>query len=883
MARVGFEHLWLRWLLILVPLGGVVLGLAGQETPRKPVKKEEEEEPVRPRPKVVVVPDDDGPAARPPVAAPADLAEEAKQASHPEVRDLYRSLVEPLDVIHEKSSSYFVRPVGPYLGRRIEFPGLLRVSKVLGPGKPDETALVAARSIEMVEHYEERALQKVERFLKMPLDRETPDSPKYLARSEMLVAAERALTVVLRFHESARERGVRAGASWEEVHKAVRARLLAVQLEQLDRLADAHDWPAGLELAHRLQGTYPGEATVRAAVLRLRLRQLEHALQRGQDADFVGVRQQLDRLENDLLSLGGADAEGVRRRADALGQRLTHRARELWQEAERLSRSDRARAVVLLRTAEAIDPRLPGLREAYDRLSETYPVVLVGMAQLPEHLSPALARTDADRWASDLIFEGLVKPVHDPLVGQRWEPALAARLPEPQPLAREFHVVAGACWSDGQPVTAHDVRRTIQMRKSPSWLGRPPEWCDWLGEARVLEPLRLEIRFQRGFIEPLALLTFPILPAHRIRQIDDHRLDDEPVGSGPYQFAGRRSETNPVRESAVFQANPYYAGRAGKQGRPRLREVRFVRSLDPRAEFQTGRLHLLLDIPTQKLQSLLSPEAGLDNVAIHTLRRRRVWFLAVNHRRTVLQNPDLRRAIALAIDREKLLADSFRAPDQPEKFHRWLNGPFPRGSWPAHPDLDRDDPNSAYYPYQPARAKALAQQARAAGTRLSLRFPSDDGRVRQAMEYLRSQVETHTGIELELRPRTPRQLRQEVEMEHDFDLAYWWWDFEDETYSLWPLFDPRATDRGGRNVLGYTADDQLQALFRRALEHRQFSVVRGLMHEIHAHLFEKMPLIPLWELDFHLAMSKDLHTVPAPEHLDPLRPFAQIDEWRLTR
>jgi ABC-type oligopeptide transport system substrate-binding subunit len=119
-----------------------------------------------------------------------------------------------------------------------------------------------------------------------------------------------------------------------------------------------------------------------------------------------------------------------------------------------------------------------------------------------------------------------------------------------------------------------------------------------------------------------------------------------------------------------------------------------------------------------------------------------------------------------------------------------------------------------------------------------------------------------------------------VEIEHDYDLAYYHWDYANEAYWLWPLFDPEATGPGGRNFLGVN-DPELQMLFRRVLVYRQFKEVQDLTRQIHRELYEKMLLIPLWQLDTHLAIHRELQTVPPPNGLDPQVVFAEVEQWRL--
>jgi ABC-type oligopeptide transport system substrate-binding subunit len=519
------------------------------------------------------------------------------------------------------------------------------------------------------------------------------------------------------------------------------------------------------------------------------------------------------------------------------------------------------------------------------KLSDSYPVLYVGVRKLPDYLSPGTAFTDCERQVIELLFESLVKPVYEPGHGQRYVPGLAEGRPRLVSLGRQFQLAEGARWSNGERVTTTDVQGTVRLLKDKDWLGYSPEWADLVESPRADELFRFNLKLHRGYFDPLALMTFKVLPAANLRHMDDPNFAAKPIGSGPFQYQGRKIENN--REYAIFLANPNFGNRAGKEHRPLIREVRLFQCEEPVIDFQRkrgGSMHLALDLRTDQLESLASPEAGLRNeVQVVTLRNRRVYFLAVNQRRPLLQSQDVRKAISYAVDREKILNDQFRVglEDRAKRsVHRWLNGPYPRGSWACAPGYDDDDPSKPYYPFQPNRVKSLADRAQMNGKKLTLKYPNDDPRVERACGYVQTQVQNATGLTIELKGLSPRELRQQVEIEHDYDLAYYHWDYANEAYWLWPLFDPEATGRGGRNFLGVN-DPVLQGLFRSALVHREFEKVKELTHHIHRELFEKMPLIPLWQLDTHLALHRELQTVPPPSQLDPQVVFAEIENWKL--
>ena len=152
-------------------------------------------------------------------------------------------------------------------------------------------------------------------------------------------------------------------------------------------------------------------------------------------------------------------------------------------------------------------------------------------------------------------------------------------------------------------------------------------------------------------------------------------------------------------------------------------------------------LHVLLDVPTAQIKELKSREAGLTNVTVYTLPSRRVYFLAVNHRNDKLRNDNLRRAIAHAIDREKILDDSFR---DNQKVHKALNSPYPVGSWAVDASRPAD-------PYRADMAKLFAKQANAAGQEFELLYPNDQAQVEDACRAIKAQVESATGFKIRLR------------------------------------------------------------------------------------------------------------------------------------
>jgi ABC-type oligopeptide transport system substrate-binding subunit len=861
----------------LATLALLAAGVALAQAPKKPIKEEEEE--TRPKPKAIRIEEEEpkpAPKKAPlvsPTARAADLVQEARSAKNPKLRELFQALAVPHESVTmlPNLSVRQVAPVGEFVGDTPKF-GNLTLQELDRDGKPFRSYSVRASDVQKIEHYEQLAVKRVDAFLQSGLDK-SPGTANYLPRLDMLQEAEKVLATVLRFHDSGRPRT----QDWQGVGESLRQRLLAVQIEQVDALADSRRFDAAQELGRQLGEAYPGRPEVGRALVRARLRLAEQVFQDGKEAELLRLGQEVERLDRDLAGHGERDADPLKQRLAALRQRMQTRARECLDRALALAKKNASEALRQLRTAEILWPDAPGLAEAYQALGQSR-ALMVGVRYLPQtpQLSPATACCEVERQALDLLFESLVRPLYDAAVGQRFQPELAVSLPRLVPMGRQFQLVGDARWSNGEPLTAADVLGTVQLLKDPGWAGRVPEWDDLVQMARVEDAAQVQIVLRRGYLDPLALMTFKILPAGRLKRMDDADFAEKPIGSGPYQYSGRAQYQG--RDCLMFEANPHYRNRPGRAGRPFIPAVQFFESKDPVLEFQRGLLHLLVDFSPQQIAALNAPEARLPPIQVVTLRNRRVWFLAVNHRRGNLQSLELRKALSAGIDRERILNEVFRAPGQAEPMHRWLNGPFPRGCWACAPELDAETAN----PHRPEVARSLAQAARASGMKLTLKYPAGDARVRAACTAIKDQLDP-LGLQIELREREPRLFRNEVEREHDFDLAYTHWDYADESYWLWPLLDPRGAERGGRNYLGYVNDGQLESLFRRALDHRQFDVVEKRYHDLHRHFSERLPFIPLWQLDTCLAIHPDLQTVPAPRQLDPLALFAEAGQWRLEK
>jgi ABC-type transport system substrate-binding protein len=763
----------------------------------------------------------------------------------------------------------------------------------------------ALRRMELVKvrptmHYEEMIVEEAKKLIDPQVT--TPVGTEMKDRVE---AAEKLLAGALFFHDAARDQSKRKGIGWEQVRALVAEKLADVRLARLKLAAERKDWKLVRGLGARMVTLYPNNAKLLEDVFVARLTEaLIAATESEQPADLETARDLLSEFERQFPGSKSELAEKIR---DALKQK----AKRLFDQASNALRvNDQKRAQQLLRTVETIDPGHAGLRDLQGQLTGAYSILYVGARQLPERMTPLTARYPSEHQATDLIFEPLLEELPDDPHGVKYRPALAAGMPAPAGLARDFSVVRNAEWVGlgREYFDAADVAGTmkaIREKYRHTWAG---EHIDWMADqTRVEDRNSLRMSFVSGHPFPLSLMTTKILPSKWLtaqnKQLDDAGFAMKPAGTGPFQFLGRGQPADGPPE-ATFVANPAFGRRPGRIGQPFIKEIHFVdttKVADPPALFRSGQLHLLPDVPTADLAKFTAASAKLNGVAdvLTCAANRQIYFLAINHHRPELNSVALRRALAHSIDREDILDKAFRAGFK--QFHKPLVGPYPPESW-AVPKAAGSVPPPLFNANL-AQAKFADYAIQGGAKTLSLIYSNDDPRSRVACDAIRKQVEAAASVAVKVTITTEglsaADFHKRVYDDRNFDLAYVNFEYSDEwyPYGLGALLDPAAQEPGGRNFMRYppktVAPTREDKLFGQQLEeirrHADFSgKLAPQAHELQRRFVEAMPFVPLWQLDRHMVVATKLKIYfddaadpTNPKWLTPANLFAGVARWKL--
>jgi ABC-type transport system substrate-binding protein len=859
---------------------------------------EEEDDTPRTAKKIIQVDDDNSPAkpiARGAASAPFNLADAIRRRPNNQyLKALQKEIAFPHDLVFIRTSSSareeLVAPVAIYVGEngKANWPrGGIQLQLLDSEGHKGKTYNPLEGSVKEIRHFEQLTLTAVNDFLQG--QKELPaDSTARLPYEVQVAAAEAALTNAVNFHDSAKSRGIRKGDEWEQaIERPLRNRLLDIRLEQLKALAEEGKWETAFNLTVVLVGEYREPEQQRR--IAKPLTELLQASLRGGVESEDGVRVALRRLHD--LEDQFPDKDILKPITDG----LKDHANRLYEAAKKdVEKNKFEDALVRISQAVELAPRDNRLREYQRDLMKQHRILRVGVRELPKYLSPALASTDNELRAVELLFESLVKPSFDAKGDERFVPALAVGQPEVELLGRKFHMPRGARWSDGTQLTSGDIRSSLRWYKDYVGTGLTPTWATLLDDVDVRHPYRVNLQMQQGYLDPYSLMSFKVLPQGKDPAAEEF-AERKPISSGPYVYNGRLSEAGRTYASFVF--NPFYGTRPGKEGLPRIREVRFFAYkafVDGKGTEEFTRaptdapLDVMLDLTTEHAVAVAKNQ-GAAGVRVtrpnrETTANRRVYFLAVNNKVSPLNLPNVRRSLAHAINREKLLNDFFRPKVNPMvqgilgQLHVAINGPYPAKSWACDPKVGLPKIQGSLDLYDEPTARGFFRGDKGQGDigirahAYELKYPDDDPALKPAMEALCQQLHDVLGFNVKPVGLERHKLRDDVES-GNYELAYYHYDFRDETYSLEPLLAARA-GAGGNNIFR-SSQDKVDFLFQDLRSHRDFEMVKADAHKIHDEIYNNMPFIPLWQLDVLAALHNAIVVPP----FDPVLVFTDIEAW----
>ncbi|HLT95378.1 MAG TPA: ABC transporter substrate-binding protein [Acidimicrobiia bacterium] len=260
----------------------------------------------------------------------------------------------------------------------------------------------------------------------------------------------------------------------------------------------------------------------------------------------------------------------------------------------------------------------------------------------PDRLDPHLTSAYASFQILENVYDTLVQPGDD----LSMEPALAESwdISDDQ-LTWTFHLREGVTFHNGRELVADDVVYSYERIMDPETGAANAFRFESIDSVTAVDETTVEIALTRptpnllvniGGFKGMAIIPQEI--------VEDGSIDTHPVGTGPFRFVSSSPD-----EGILLERNPDY----WQEGLPVLEEIRFVQIPDPTVKLtnlQTGEVHWVDSVPPQEIESL---EAD-DSIVLERVPGGDYHYFALNQAREPFDDPNVRRAIAMAIDRETI-------------------------------------------------------------------------------------------------------------------------------------------------------------------------------------------------------------------------------------
>jgi len=319
-------------------------------------------------------------------------------------------------------------------------------------------------------------------------------------------------------------------------------------------------------------------------------------------------------------------------------------------------------------------------------------LVFTGLAGEPDNLNPLLsASADLDTFSHLYISYLLDSDDHG-----RLYPEIADRVPTQANggISRDgktivYHIRHGVKWQDGVPLTARDVVFSARAVLNPA--NNVPQRVGYSEIATIVAPSddTVVVHLRRPFSPFPSYFLGPqggaggLLPAHllaRYHDLNHVAYNQAPVGSGPFRVVKWRHA-----DSVTLVANPTYW-----RGKPAIDTIvyRIIPSPNTRLQqLQTGEADAYFDVDPQLLPQL----QGIPGVHVALTPVGDIHVLQFNVRDPVVSDVRLRRAMAMAIDRQKLIAAATHGSGI------IVDADQPRNGWAYDPHVPpvRYDPSAA--------------------------------------------------------------------------------------------------------------------------------------------------------------------------------------------
>lgn len=260
-------------------------------------------------------------------------------------------------------------------------------------------------------------------------------------------------------------------------------------------------------------------------------------------------------------------------------------------------------------------------------------------------------------------------------------------------------------FSDGTPFNADAAKLSLDRLASPTTFKSQPGVLTVIKDVQVVDASHLKIVLKHPFAPFLDALTATSAGVVSPKSIGQYgntlAAIVHPVGTGPYQLAEYQKG-----DHVLLKRNPDYWGTAPSYDSQMFKIVPEAASRE--SLVKAGQADVAFAPPPNDIAALRND----PNLKVDMLPSDRTIFVSINTRDTkqpLLQNQTVRQALNYAINRDAIIKNVTYGTTSK------MNAPMAPGVFGYCP--------TGNYPYNPAKAKRMLQQAGASNLTLTFRSP----------------------------------------------------------------------------------------------------------------------------------------------------------------
>ena len=444
----------------------------------------------------------------------------------------------------------------------------------------------------------------------------------------------------------------------------------------------------------------------------------------------------------------------------------------------------------------------------------------------------------------------------------------------PDGMTYTFHLRRDAKFHNGKPVTAHDVKWSMERAANP--LTAAPVVDEYLGDivgvgkrldgdslevegVRVIDDHTVEITIDAPKTYFLAKLTYPtafVLDRENVES--SRRWFREPNGTGPFKFA----EYVPGERFVLTRNENFHLGP------PFLDEVEFILSGgSSMLMYQNDEIHLT-GVGLADLDRVLDPSDPLNPDLHRAPPSFSTSYIGLNVNEPPFDDPKVRQALNYAIDKETISSEILAGLVVP------ATGILPPG-FPGY------NPDQRGYEYDPDKALQLLQESKYGDDlenmpRIILTHAASFGSsVGLDLEVILEMWRQHLGIEVEIQQTEFATYLQDL-IKRRFQIFQIGWiaDYPDPENFLDMLFHSESNN----NHTGFN-NAEVDQLLEKARVEAQQDVRYDLYRQVEQLIMDQAPWVPLWYSgEQHVLIKPEIHDFFLTQLIIPKLRFVYMTE-----